>query len=52
MLSQTHFAKHAFLLQFFLKHAQCLIDIVVTNDDLHALYSVPVHVAVISHDGV
>lgn len=35
MTAQLHFAEHAFTLKLFFKRLQRLIDIVVTNENLH-----------------
>src|SRR5260370_26250125 len=33
-----HFAKHTFALHLLLEHAECLIDIVVADEDLHETF--------------
>ncbi len=35
MAPQLHFPKHAFALQFLFERLQRLIDIVITNENLH-----------------
>ena len=37
MLLELHFAEHAFALELFLQRAERLVDIVVTNTDLHVV---------------
>ncbi len=39
MLLELHFAEHAFTLQFFLQSPEGLIDIVVTNTNLHVVFT-------------
>ena len=39
MLLELHFAEHAFTLQFFLQSPKGLIDIVVTNTNLHVVFT-------------
>jgi len=38
MAAQLHFAEHALALHLFLQHFEGLIDIVVTDEDLHAAF--------------
>jgi hypothetical protein len=38
MAAHLHFAKHALSLHFLLQHSEGLIDIVVTDEDLHAAF--------------
>ena len=39
MLLELHFAEHAFALEFFLQSPKGLIDIVVTNTNLHVVFT-------------
>jgi len=39
MLLELHFTKNAFTLELFLQSAQRLIDVVVTNTDLHVVFT-------------
>jgi len=38
MAAQLHFAEHALALHLLLQHFEGLIDIVVTDEDLHAAF--------------
>ena len=39
MLLKLHFTKHTFALKFFLQGAQRLIDVIITNTNLHVVFT-------------